>query len=194
MGYSQTVNDQDELLQIEAHLWAEYLPAAVAELLWSLNELSRTVLTELFVRAGVDPSHIDTVASGVSKNEALQYCIFNHYRSALRQSVGLTAHKDSGFITTLYTTEPGLESWKNDRWVPLDPLESHFTVVLGHSFEVLTAKMSKPTISCVIRIAPIPRGSTEVAPVSRRPIVGRHVASWHYPRCAETPVLQVRDG
>jgi len=144
MGYSHTGSDQDELLQIEAPLWVEYLPAAAADLLWSLNELSCTVLMELFVRAGVNPSHIDTIASGVSVNEALQYCIFNHYRSEVPESIGLTAHKDSGFITTLYTTEPGLESLENGQWLAFDPLEGHFTVVLGHAFEVLTANFPQP--------------------------------------------------
>lgn len=141
LGYSQTGSDQDELLQLEANLWNEYLPCEAATLLWRMNELSRGVLTDLFLRAGVAADDIDTVAGGMSKNEALQYCIFNHYRSEVDQPVGLTAHKDSGFITMLYTTEPGLESQEGQAWIPFDPLPGHFTIVLGHSFEVLTTRL-----------------------------------------------------
>jgi hypothetical protein len=152
MGYSQTGSDQDELLQIEAPLWREYLPAPAADLLWSLNELNRQVLVDLFVRSGVDPADIDTIAGGLSSNQALQYCIFNHYRSEVEQPVGLTAHKDSGFITILYTTEAGLESQENGVWVPFDPLARHFTVVLGHSFEVLTTNLSRPVKASYHRV------------------------------------------
>ncbi|QYG08885.1 2OG-Fe(II) oxygenase family protein [Janthinobacterium sp. PAMC25594] len=143
LGYSQTGGDQDELLQIELPLWGEYLPGQVTTLLGSLNELSRTVLLDLFRRTGIDAAHIDTISSGLSNNQSLQYCIFNHYRSAVQHPIGLTAHKDSGFITTLYTTEPGLESLEEGEWVPFDPLAGHFTVVIGHAFEVLTEQLSK---------------------------------------------------
>jgi hypothetical protein len=141
LGYSQTGKDQDELLQIEAHLWDEYLPQEAARLLWRMNDLSRSVLTNLFLRTGVAQEHIDTVAAGLSKDEALQYCIFNHYRPELDEPIGLTAHKDSGFITMLYTTVPGLESQDGQAWVPFDPLPGHFTIVLGHAFEILTERL-----------------------------------------------------
>jgi hypothetical protein len=138
MGYSRTGSDQDELLQIELPLWSEYLPGPTVELLSSMNELSRTVLLDLFRRAGIDPTHVNTISSGLTENESLQYCIFNHYRPEVQHRIGLTAHKDSGFITTLYTAEPGLESLEDGKWVPFDPLAGHLTVVIGHSFEVLT--------------------------------------------------------
>jgi isopenicillin N synthase-like dioxygenase len=152
LGYSQTGSDQDELLQIEANLWHEYLPHDTATLLWRMNNLSRAVLSDLFLRAGVAPADIDTVAGGMSKDEALQYCIFNHYRSEVDQPIGLTAHKDSGFITMLYTTEPGLESQEGQDWIAFDPLPGHFTIVLGHSFEVLTEKLPNPVKASYHRV------------------------------------------
>ncbi|PZU68639.1 2OG-Fe(II) oxygenase family protein [Sphingobium sp.] len=159
MGYSQTGSDQDELLQIEAPLWREYLPHDAAQLLWDLNDLSRKVLTELFIRVGARVSDIDRIAGGLSNNEALQYCIFNHFRSAIDEPVGLTAHKDSGFITTLYTIEDGLESLKDGQWVPFDPLPGHFTIVLGHSFEILTANLESPVSASYHRVRATPRRS-----------------------------------
>ncbi|CAB3769222.1 2OG-Fe(II) oxygenase family protein [Paraburkholderia humisilvae] len=152
LGYSRTGHDQDELLQIEANLWREYLPRDAAMLLWRMNDLSRAVLTDLFIRAGVAPRDIDTVAGGLSKNQALQYCIFNHYRPEADQPIGLTAHKDSGFITTLYTVEPGLESLHGQQWIPFDPLAGHFTVVLGHSLEILTARLKNPVTASYHRV------------------------------------------
>lgn len=152
LGYSQTGSDQDELLQIEAQLWNEYLPRDAARLLWRMNELSRGVLINLFLRSGVAQEHIDTVAAGMSHDDALQYCIFNHYRSECDQPVGLTAHKDSGFITMLYTTVPGLESQEGSAWIPFDPLPDHFTIVLGHSFEILTRHLAYPVKASYHRV------------------------------------------
>ncbi|ALK30870.1 2OG-Fe(II) oxygenase family protein [Burkholderia plantarii] len=152
LGYSQTGNDQDELLQIEAKLWDDYLPSAAATLLWRMNELNRGVLTDLFLRVGVSPADIDTIAGGMSKNEALQYCIFNHYRSEVAEPLGLTAHRDSGFITMLYTTEPGLESQQGQTWIPFDPMPGHFTIVLGHSFEILTQRLPDPVNASYHRV------------------------------------------
>lgn len=152
LGYSQTGSDQDELLQIELALWRKYLPGSVAALLSQMNDLSRVVLHDLFLRAGVASGDIDTVAVGLSRNEALQYCIFNHFRSNIDQPVGLTAHKDSGFITTLYTTEPGLESLHGQEWIAYDPLPGHFTIVLGHAFEVLTELLPHPVKASYHRV------------------------------------------
>lgn len=152
MGYSQTGHDQDELLQIESWLWAEYVPETVGDLLWVINDLSRRALSGLFALLDVPLEGVDTITGGMSTNNALQYCIFNHYISTVGHPVGLTAHKDSGFVTTLYTTEAGLESLENNEWVPFDPLEGYFTVVLGHSLEVLTARTALPVSASYHRV------------------------------------------
>ncbi|WP_201022437.1 2OG-Fe(II) oxygenase family protein [Pseudomonas aeruginosa] len=88
----------------------------------------------------------------MSSNQALQYCIFNHFRADSAHPVGLTAHKDSGFTTLLYTTEPGLESLENGSWIPFDPMPGHFTLVLGHSFELLTEKSATPVQASYHRV------------------------------------------
>ncbi len=144
LGYSHTGDDQDELLQIECGLWREYFPKPAADLLWAMNALNQAVLAQLFTLVGIGEEHFDRITGGLSTHEALQYCIFNHFRSNTAHPVGLTAHKDSGFTTLLYTTEPGLESLENGAWIPFDPLEGHFTLVLGHSLEVLTEKSATP--------------------------------------------------
>ncbi|MDO7925198.1 2OG-Fe(II) oxygenase family protein [Pseudomonas sp. KFB-139] len=155
LGYSHTGNDQDELLQIECGLWREYFPDAVADLLWAMNDLNRMVLAQLFKQVGIEEKYFDQITGGMSSNDALQYCIFNHFRSNAVHPLGLTAHKDSGFTTLLYTTEPGLESLENGSWIPFDPLAGHFTMVLGHSFELLMEKSSTPVQASYHRVRKI---------------------------------------
>lgn len=152
LGYSKTGNDQDELFQLESHLWAEYLPFELASLLNQIHLISKITLQGLFEMAEVPSCDWDKIAIGLTRDEALQYCIFNHFRSNVDEDIGLTAHKDSGFITTLYTTEAGLESLENGRWVSFDPLEGYFTIVLGHSLEILTKNKRKPISASYHRV------------------------------------------
>ncbi|WP_205578808.1 hypothetical protein, partial [Pseudomonas aeruginosa] len=81
LGYSRTGADQDELLQIECGLWREYLPAPAADLLWAMNDLNRSVLSQLFALDGIEERHFDLIAGGMSSNQALQYCICLLYTS-----------------------------------------------------------------------------------------------------------------
>ncbi|MDE1495983.1 hypothetical protein KKJ25_13825 [Xenorhabdus bovienii] len=144
LGYSSTSKDQDELLQLESFLWEVYLPKDVSFLLWKMHEISKIALNKIFRLSGINNYDIEIITGGLNKNESLQYCIFNHYRSNIKHSVGLTAHKDSGFITTLYTIEPGLESFYDGNWIPFNPKHGYFTVVMGHSLEILTENLDIP--------------------------------------------------
>jgi hypothetical protein len=142
LGYSSP-NDQVELLQLEAKLWHKYLPDGITSMLNQMNNISKIILKEVCDMIGVKSKDLDKITGGIDQDNALQYCIFNHYRST-KDAIGFTAHKDSGFITTLYSIEPGLEAFKNGQWYPIDPIPGYFTINLGHSFEILSAKMSKP--------------------------------------------------
>lgn len=140
LGYSDPSDDQVELFQLEANLWARHLPSEVSDMLWEMNRIAKVALHAMFDACEVPEGDRDKVAEGLSRDEALQYCLFNHYRSRRNKSPGFTAHKDSGFITLLHTTEEGLETLEEGTWYDVPPLPGCFTVVLGHSFEVLTAK------------------------------------------------------
>jgi hypothetical protein len=139
LGYSDPSDDQVELFQLEAQLWRSSLPSALAELLWQLNRIAKVALHEMFDAVNVAQEHRDRIADGLSRDEALQYCLFNHYRSCRSSTFGFTAHKDSGFITLLHTTEEGLETLEDGIWYDVPPSPGCFTIVLGHAFEVLTA-------------------------------------------------------
>ena len=152
LGYSDPSADQVELFQLELPLWRRYLPPELATLLHNMNDVAKHVLFAICDAVGVREEHHDQIALGVSKDEALQYCIFNHYRRVRSSSVGFTAHKDSGFITVLYTTEAGLETLEDDRWLDVVPRPRHFTVVLGHSLEVLTANLARPARASYHRV------------------------------------------
>lgn len=150
LGYSSP-NDQVELLQLEIKLWHKYFAPDVVNMLTQLNEVSKIVLEAIFNAIGVKKEDVDQITGGLDDNNGLQYCIFNHYRSS-HNAIGFTAHKDSGFITTLYSIEPGLEAYQDGKWIPVDPINNYFTVNLGHALEVLSAKMQRPVHAIYHRV------------------------------------------
>lgn len=155
LGYSDTGSDQVERFQMELHLWERYLPLPVVSLLHSLNELARVVVCEFFDHCGVNPHHIAQITGGINTNEALQYCIFNNFDSKKVAADGFTPHKDSGFIQLMYINESGLEIREGDRWVPLEPASDCLIAIMGHSLEILTARMATKAMSAYHRVRSI---------------------------------------
>ncbi len=153
LGYSDR-HDQVEQIQLELGLWNKYFEKDLAELLGAMNKLSLQIVENIFARSGIDSKYWDVITGGASKSTALQYCIFNHYRTSI-ENVGITKHKDSGFITVLYSPEPGLEAYSEGQWVPIDPEPGYFTINLGHSFEVLTSKLDRPVVAVDHRVKQI---------------------------------------
>lgn len=141
LGYSSAGNDQVERVQLELPLWERHLPAALPPLLHPLNQMARTIVHAFFARCGVRPDDVARITGGMDSDEALQYCIFNHYASRTAADVGFTPHKDSGFITIMHSTEPGLEALEDGSWVSVDPVPGYLTVLHGDSIEVLTARL-----------------------------------------------------
>jgi len=139
LGYSDR-HDQVEQVQLELSRWNKYFPSELDTLLKNMNKLGLLVVENIFRKLGIADKYWDVITGGAAKDTALQYCIFNHYRSKI-QNIGITKHKDSGFITVLYSPEPGLEAFTQNQWVPIDPEPGYFTINLGHAFEVLTSKL-----------------------------------------------------
>ena len=155
LGYSDTGSDQVERFQLEFHLWERYLPLPVVSLLGCLNELARVVVHEFFDHCGVDPLHIPQITGGINTNDALQYCIFNNFDSKKIGADGFTPHKDSGFIQLMYINESGFEIWEGKRWIPLEPVSGYLIAIMGHSLEILTARMTTKAMSAYHRVRSI---------------------------------------
>jgi isopenicillin N synthase-like dioxygenase len=159
LGYSDR-HDQVEQVQLEIPLWNKYFPQELSNLLFMMNKLGLLIVENIFEKVGITKKYWDVITGGASKSTALQYCIFNHYRS-LKNRIGITKHKDSGFITVLYSPEPGLEALTDERWVSIYPEDGYFTINLGHSFEVLTGKQNLSIKAVEHRVKEIKKSSNE---------------------------------
>lgn len=160
LGYSSAGNDQVERVQLELRLWERYLPPELPPLLHPLNQVARTIVHAFFARCGVQPGDIAQITGGMDTDDALQYCIFNNYASSMAADLGFTPHKDSGFITIMYSTEPGLEALEGERWVSVDPVPGYLTVLHGDSIEVLTARLPTRAAAAYHRVRHMDRART----------------------------------
>jgi len=143
--------DQIEQVQLEMSLWDKYFPSDLCKTLKDMNRIGVFLVEEIFKHIGIPKKLWDTATGNMASGEALQYCIFNHFRSNIN-SIGGNAHKDSGFITVLCMQESGQEIYLEEEWHPVPPLKDHFAINIGHSLEILTEKMSKPVNATYHRV------------------------------------------
>ncbi|MQT41171.1 hypothetical protein GHO31_19250 [Pseudomonas sp. FSL R10-2172] len=83
------------------------------------------------------------ISSGLSENGGHQMLAFNHFRSS-KKARGCKFHRDSGWVTVLRSTEPGLYAWINGQIRAINPEPGYFIINFGSSFEVLTERLETP--------------------------------------------------
>lgn len=151
LGYEDRPN-QVEQLQIESYLWTEYLPSKVTALLNEMKSITRDSLYSLFHSIGIPRMHWDRVTGGSFDEAGLCYTTINHYRSDIKNKIGIVEHTDSGFITVIYADQPGFEIYKDGLWAPIENKPGYFVVNLGDAFEVLTKNLPKPGTAVMHRV------------------------------------------
>ena len=150
LGYHSRV-DQLEQFLLERRFWGKVYPPEIMELGEHLTLLSHRVLRSVLACAGIPERDWIRASGGCSDANGSYHLTFNHYRPAHRD-IGLSSHKDDGFITVLRTTAPGLEVNRDEVWekVPVDP--SCFVVNFGLSMEILTASCATPLSAILHRV------------------------------------------
>jgi hypothetical protein len=135
--------DQIEQIQLEKELWNKYFPNELVTLLNQMNAIGVQIIQDIFQYIGIPRNDWEAITGGIPTKPSLQYVIFNHFRSEINK-VGGNEHKDSGFVTVLCMKEEGQETFIDNEWWPVLPVENHFCINIGHSFEILTANLDKP--------------------------------------------------
>ena len=137
LGYEDRPN-QVEQLQIESHLWVDYLPSEVCDSLEQMRALTDAILRDLFGQCGIHPEDIPRITGTDGPNARLCYTTINHYCSCMRGVDGIVEHTDSGFITVIYTDQDGYEVYHENQWCPVKRKDGFFVVNLGDAFDILT--------------------------------------------------------
>lgn len=151
LGFHQRVNQIEQFL-LERRFWAGTYPPEIIELGEALTRLSRRVLRSVLTHVGIPAADWPRATGGCSRGAGSYHLTFNHYRPDY-EAIGLSSHKDDGFLTILRTTSPGLEVSRRDRWEAVTPDPDCFVINFGLSMEILTASTARPVAAIMHRVA-----------------------------------------
>lgn len=151
LGFHRWV-DQIEQFLLERRFWGSHYPVEIALIGEQMTALSQQIVCAALEFAGIPPSVWLRGSGSCSHAEGAYHLTFNHYRTQL-DAVGLSAHKDDGFLTILRTTRQGLEVNRCDRWERVDAAPDLFVINFGLSMEILTARCPSPVSAILHRVS-----------------------------------------
>ncbi|MDO7925199.1 2OG-Fe(II) oxygenase family protein [Pseudomonas sp. KFB-139] len=134
-GYFDREHDQWENFYIERGNW-NLLPESVIALGAQMAKLGIEVLHSILAELDIPRDEWARVTSGLSEGGGHQMLGFNHFRTN-KPVRGSKFHRDSGWITVLRSTEPGLIAYIDGRLCSINPEPGHFIINFGSSMEVL---------------------------------------------------------
>ena len=150
LGFHRRV-DQIEQLLLERRFWATHYPAEITTLGEQMTALSRQIICAALDYSGI-PRSVWTQASGsCAYGGGAYHLTFNHYRAQVAE-IGVSSHKDDGFLTILRTTQPGLEINRHSHWEKVESSSEYFVIKFGLSMEWLTAHCEFPVAAILHRV------------------------------------------
>ena len=153
--YVDRENNQCESLYLNREAFVKHpntLPLELKTPVTEMLSISVLVLKYFLKTAGI-PSNLWVEATNGAFDESIpEFAIgFNHYRSN-KQAFALIPHKDSSWVTILYSVEPGLQAYINNNWVPINPIDGYFTVNVGSGLDVLTKNAKKHVVASMHQV------------------------------------------
>jgi 2-oxoglutarate-Fe(II)-dependent oxygenase superfamily protein len=150
-GYFDREHDQWENFYIEMGNW-QLLPPEVALVGDRMTELGILVLRNVLDYLAIPQKYWSMITSGLSEKRGHQMLAFNHFRPD-KDVRGCKFHRDSGWVTILRSTEPGLLALIEGKLRSVNPEPGYFIANFGSSIEVLTGRMGAPVRANVHGVA-----------------------------------------
>lgn len=150
LGFHERSNQIEQFL-LERRFWKRDYPVELARIGERMGALAHTVLRSVLRLTDIPQNDWAKATGGCSDAAGSYHLTFNHYRPAF-PGVGLSSHKDDGFLTILRTTAPGLEINRNEAWESVDPDSEYFVVNFGLSMEALTRESAQPIAAIMHRV------------------------------------------
>lgn len=153
-GYEGFVDhevDQWENFYAERRNWP-CLPDGVVRLGEQLSELGVVVLRSVLRHAAVPEGDWPKVTGGVTEGLGHHMLGFNHFRPE-KPVRGAKFHRDSGWVTLVRATDPGLVCLVGDRMFRASTPPGHLVVNFGSSMEVLTQQLQRRVHAVVHGVA-----------------------------------------
>ncbi|GHF58543.1 hypothetical protein GCM10010218_44820 [Streptomyces mashuensis] len=156
-GYYCRDADQTEQFFLEKRWWNTVYPPALAHQATAMRDLALDVLRAVLTHLDLPRDLWDEATGHALTAHGTHTLTFNHFRPDVPRR-GLNIHKDSGWVTVLRSTEPGLEAERDGAWHPVDPLPGTFIVNFGCALEILTRATATPVAAVAHRVVRQPPG------------------------------------
>ena len=163
-GYFDRENDQWENFYIELANWA-LLPSDVTLLGHQMTDIGIKILRNVLKFLDIPQCEWTKLTSGLSNKLGHQMLAFNHFRSD-KPMRGSKFHRDSGWVTVLRSTEPGLLALVEGKLGAINPEPGYFIVNFGSSIEVLTEGFLTPVHANVHGVARTEREAGQAERIS----------------------------
>jgi len=143
LDYQERQGTQDAAFGAMNKHWETVFPDPVKDLAIAMNATALDILKAALKHLSV-PENLWSQATGeLTDDKGANVFSFNNYKPG-EQKIGLTPHKDLGWITLLFIDKMGLEtSLDGKKWIPIPPKEGYFVVNFGQAFEILINSTDK---------------------------------------------------
>lgn len=158
-GYFSREHDQWENFYIERQNW-NLLPGGMSDIGEKMSGLGVSVLQNVLEFVGVPRQYWNRATGGLTDGGGHRMLAFNHFRPD-RPLRGSKFHRDSGWVTVLRSTEPGLIALIDGELRSIVPEAGYFIVNFGSSLEVLTERLSLPVRANIHGVASTKRQDDE---------------------------------
>lgn len=163
-GYFDREHDQWENFYIERSNWG-MLPGAVVRTGEAMSRVGIGILRATLRHLGIPEGEWGTLTGGLTSGYGHQMLAFNHFRSD-KNVRGSKFHRDSGWVTVLRSTAPGLLAYIDGGLRSINPEIGYFIINFGSSIEVLTERLHKSVRASIHGVARTIRGHGENERVS----------------------------
>jgi hypothetical protein len=142
---------QIEQFLLERRFWSKYYTQELTEVGEILCRLSSDIIRNVLEKVCIPKKYWDKATGGCSNSKGAYHFTFNHFRPEM-STLGLQEHQDDGFVTLLRSIEPGLELYKDDKWLKLTAEPNYFKVNFGLTMQILTEKLDLPVSAVLHRV------------------------------------------
>lgn len=146
---------QTEHILIDKLRWAARLPPAVVQMAQVMDAVGQVIFQAALREMGVAEHLWQQLSGGAVTGQGAHWFAASHYRPE-RRLPGCAEHRDTGFVTLLYTWQPGLEAFIEGGWQSIAPRAGYFIVNFGACLETLSGRLPLPARAIEHRVRKCP--------------------------------------
>ncbi len=144
-GYIHREGTQAVSFLVKEHQWKQVYPKKVCKLARKMNDVAYLILKETLVFLEV-PKELWSIVTGGLTDGQISNSVFSLRNYQPEDAViGLSPHRDFGWITVLFTNKSGLQVEINNNWIDVPPKKDWFIINWGQAAQTLfnnTAKLN----------------------------------------------------